>query len=957
MIKKLSLLMLCIAVAFGSLAQKGRPATQGVYRPSVKTTTIDSSDIQYWIGSGSSYAILVVSWTPTGNPNYAWGFRWDPTADPDMTGADMMDSIQAHDSRLDIYGHTSGFVTEIEYNDDTYSLSGADVDPSGYWMYAANNTMAPVGINGWELQSGDVLEWAFTTNWSNMFPPIVVTPASDPNASTTLPTDATIAESDILYWVGTGSNAVRFIVSYAQPDTALAWGYRFDGASVTAQTVMDAISAADPRLTITGNPSYTGDITFAASNGQTWALSPVGSMGYNFWYTIKNGTSAMSGTGEVLVNGDYFKFGDMNSAECADANPGAYCIESVWPTIPAPVPAPSIVAQESDIADADILYWVGTGSNSARFIANWADPDTALAWGYRFSTDSVSVSQMIIDIVAADPRLTMSDAGSFVLDLIYTDGATTLQGVDDSYWMYNVNGEYAPDYMSNIYLHNGDMAKFGDMEAATVLTWDYGYPATFVWEHAVTPVSVPSIVTPEPEEATIAEEDILFWVGRGTHNITFIVNWADTALAWGYKTYSDSVSVEEIMNQIMINDPRFSYIANGGFVNNILFAENGDTLGVTPGSYWSYNVNGSMAQNLYVDQYVRNHDMVKWGDQSVATVLDSADMGYGWFPTEQVWEMTVNPVSPAEPEHGPFCGAVGTEGCTAVAANSSAFVGWASTCVVERGYQDIAVQGPRVSYGEDADAVGACDTVDNLSVVSLGDGGQATLTFEGVIYNGEGADFAVFENSFDNSFLELAFVEVSSDGEHFVRFPATSLTQTIIQVGAIGTIDPTMINNLAGKYRHGWGTPFDLDELRDSANLDINHITHVRIVDVVGSINPDYATYDAFGNMVNDPYPTNGYSSGFDLDGVGVMHLANGGENSIDEAVAEISMYPNPAAQMTTIRFGNGEEFVATVYDLAGRVLMQQKGSNAIRLNLSALDNGVYMVRIADQVQKLVVRH
>ncbi|MCQ2297188.1 MAG: DUF4430 domain-containing protein [Bacteroidales bacterium] len=1112
------LLGLILAVNVFAQVNPADPSSQCYTGPraQAKTTTVTASDIQYWIGTGSNSAILVVSWAPTGTPNFAWGFHWNGT----ITADAMMDSIAEADSRLSINngGSTGGFVDEIAYTDNNYTLSGQITGGgAGYWMYAANNAYAPVGISGWDLQDGDVIEWAYTVDWSNMYPPIVVTPATNPNAGTnppsTTPVDATIAESDILYWVGSGSNSARFIVNWA--DTCLAWGYHFNGSSVNLINLMDSISAADPRFSYHLDWGFVDSINYV-ENGRTFAVTPnhyfsinkngvytemsadivsvangeyikfgdetvstwldstwygsywaptnmvweapvhpvsvpaviddpdtiqaveadiaesdilywVGTgsnsarliinwadpdtalaWGYHFnsdsvsvsqmlsdiaaadprltkneansfvldliftdgattlqgldnsyWMYNVNGEYAPDYMNNIyLHNGDMAKFGDMESATVLTWDYG-YPATFVWEHAVTPVPVPTIItpeAAEADIAESDILYWVGTGSNSARLIINWADPDTALAWGYHFNSDSVSVSQMLSDIAAADPRLTKNEANSFVLDLIFTDGATTLQGLDNSYWMYNVNGEYAPDYMNNIYLHNGDMAKFGDMESATVLTWDYGYPATFVWEHAVTPVPVPSNIAPEPEEATIAESDILFWIGQGIHNYTLIVNWADTALAWGYRSYIDSVSVKEVMDQVMVNDPRFSYVAAGGFVNDIYFVENGDTLAITPGQYWSYNVNGNAAQNLYTTQYLHDHDMAKWGDPSVATVIDSAEWGGVWYPTEQVWTMTVHPASAAEPEHGPFCGAVGSEGCNAIPATSSQIVAWASACTLDLGYQNIATQGPRVSYGEAADATGACDTVDNLSVVSLGDGGSATLTFQGHIYNGDGPDFAVYENGFGDSFLELAFVEVSSDGEHFVRFPATSLTQTIVQVGGIGTLDPTNINNLAGKYRHGWGTPFDLDELRDSANLDINHITHVRIVDVVGSIDPQYATYDAFGHIVNDPWPTESYSSGFDLDGIAVMHLSNDTED-ITLAEAELSLYPNPAASSVRITYGNGEPFNASIYDLSGRLMLQAQGSGSTVVSLSSLSNGVYMIRIHDQVTKLVVRH
>jgi hypothetical protein len=69
------------------------------------------------------------------------------------------------------------------------------------------------------------------------------------------------------------------------------------------------------------------------------------------------------------------------------------------------------------------------------------------------------------------------------------------------------------------------------------------------------------------------------------------------------------------------------------------------------------------------------------------------------------------------------------------------------------------------------------------------------------------------------------------------------------------------------------GTPFDLDELSGvSALLNIDAVTHVRIIDVVGSLNDLYASRDSLGNKINDPWSTPFASSGFDLDAVGVIH-------------------------------------------------------------------------------------
>ncbi len=138
----------------------------------------------------------------------------------------------------------------------------------------------------------------------------------------------------------------------------------------------------------------------------------------------------------------------------------------------------------------------------------------------------------------------------------------------------------------------------------------------------------------------------------------------------------------------------------------------------------------------------------------------------------------------------------------------------------------------------------------------------------------------MFENGFSDNFLELGYVEVSSDGTHFARFSSVSATSTAAQIGGFGSLDPTNLYNLAGKYRAGYGTPFDLAELAGTKNLDVNNVQFVRVVDVVGRIdaapgNPAYTpSLDSQGNIINDPYPTAFASGGFDLDGIGVLNAS-----------------------------------------------------------------------------------
>lgn len=222
---------------------------------------------------------------------------------------------------------------------------------------------------------------------------------------------------------------------------------------------------------------------------------------------------------------------------------------------------------------------------------------------------------------------------------------------------------------------------------------------------------------------------------------------------------------------------------------------------------------------------------------------------------------------------GPYAPAAGEAGSTAIAFDNPDIQAWA-TAVTD--YQPGF--GLTETWKDREQALGPAGT-NTLTVVSLGEGGQITLSFATPIADGPGADFAVFENGFSDNFLELAYVEVSSNGENFVRFPSSSLGREPIQIWAQRG-DPTNLSGLAGKYRIGFGTPFDLADLHGEANnglLDFRAIRFVRLVDIIG----DGRNLDSAGNSIYDPYsddgkgtPVNVSSNGFDLDAVGVLSVA-----------------------------------------------------------------------------------
>ncbi len=174
------------------------------------------------------------------------------------------------------------------------------------------------------------------------------------------------------------------------------------------------------------------------------------------------------------------------------------------------------------------------------------------------------------------------------------------------------------------------------------------------------------------------------------------------------------------------------------------------------------------------------------------------------------------------------------------------------------------------------------------NVHSLGIAGDLTLGFAVPITNGPGADLIISENPFRlagtwwQTFAETAFVEVSSDGVAFARFPSRYFGPPV-PPGPFGTVAVGAYAGLAGQTPvlattpgadpqdvvEAGGDAFDLEDLAShplvlAGAVDLQAIVAVRTVDVVSGVSLDSAA---------TPILDAGSGSA-DIDAVTVIHQA-----------------------------------------------------------------------------------
>jgi hypothetical protein len=305
--------------------------------------TIEASAIRYWVGEGANSAVIAINW---GEPDtaLAWGLHFEGS----ITVSQAIKALDSLEDRL-TYNENNDVIT---YSDGTTTLNFHEA-PVSYLQFILNgNSQA-----GWNSQITDgsflkIGESAFgegidSVDWGEYgwYPtavvwPTAITPVSDPNAPAVV--DATIDMNDIVYWVGEGTNKTVLVVNWA--DTSLAWGYKFNDASVVLSDIMDDIQEADPRFAYSlDDYGYLANITFQEGT-VSLGITP----GNYFDHKI-NGTYG-SGLTQTVVNGDLNMWADLAAGVAIDSSYydglGWYYMYAYPMTItPVSVPRPGSISE------------------------------------------------------------------------------------------------------------------------------------------------------------------------------------------------------------------------------------------------------------------------------------------------------------------------------------------------------------------------------------------------------------------------------------------------------------------------------------------------------------------------------------------------------------------------------------------------------------------------------------
>lgn len=275
----------CSYMDFDPVIEPGEPL------PAYASTKYSDSDVAFWVGEGADSAVFVIDFISDvyGEAvSYAWGYAFDGPVE----ASEMLTDIDEADVNLSI--DAGAFLNDILFNDKA-GLAG---DPYYWGTWSGTNLsdwVMNAGIST-EINDGDWFGCSYGA-WPSRRPYYPISAIDS--------TDFLFDEVDFL--ISDGENKVVLVIDFNEwlPGESYAYGYGFDGESITAAEVMEALELSG----VYGlHFDLTGGFLNAIENDVT-GEEGIGGMP-NYWGTWSasnvGGWEMNTGIGEELTDGDWF---------------------------------------------------------------------------------------------------------------------------------------------------------------------------------------------------------------------------------------------------------------------------------------------------------------------------------------------------------------------------------------------------------------------------------------------------------------------------------------------------------------------------------------------------------------------------------------------------------------------------------------------------------------------------
>ena len=231
----------------------------------------------------------------------------------------------------------------------------------------------------------------------------------------------------------------------------------------------------------------------------------------------------------------------------------------------------------------DIKTWVGEGQNEIGVLIDFSGCG-AWAWGYRWDGDRPDNETILSAILAADPRLKMTDEDGLrglVYDAAQTGRTIDFEEEEDGYFGFEYDDDGAPtifwgregeDGLTWLWLENEQQ----DWLAFTLNidgACDFTNLSDSWW--AAEPYEGGG-GEGDDDEKGFTFDDIHYWVGEGENRCAVVIDWSNgggKTLAWGYRWSGTCTNLAEVVARIAHEDQRLVYDAQlmGDFLDLYFF--------------------------------------------------------------------------------------------------------------------------------------------------------------------------------------------------------------------------------------------------------------------------------------------------------------------------------------------------------------------------------------------------